>query len=156
MLQEYNSRRMIYLAEDDPDDSILFLEALKDLHPEITVKISEDGQQLLDNLRNTEYEKPEIIFLDINMPCKNGFECLKEIRESKSSFSNIKIIMFSTSSSKLHMELSYKLGADFYGVKPRSIQDFRALLRSIMAIDWTTATRQRSDFVLVCQNINTF
>ncbi|MBZ4037510.1 response regulator [Flavobacterium sp. 17A] len=155
MLQEQNSRKIIYLAEDDEDDRILFLDALRELHPEIAVKVSEDGQQLLNNLHNTAWDQPEIIFLDINMPCKNGFECLKEIRTGEHFFNGTKIIMFSTSSSLLHIELSYKLGADYYAVKPGSFQELKELLHEIMAIDWNTASRDKAEFLLVCKKIDT-
>jgi CheY-like chemotaxis protein len=153
MLQQPNSRKLIYLAEDDDDDRILFLEALKELHPEIAVKVSEDGQQLLDNLRQTAQDKPEIIFLDINMPCRNGFECLKEIRSGE-RFSDAKIVMFSTSSSTIHIELSYKLGADYYAVKPGSYQELKDLLRDILAIDWSTPRKDKNEFLLVCRKID--
>ncbi|WP_433830420.1 response regulator [Flavobacterium anhuiense] len=154
MLQQKNFCRFIYLAEDDEDDRILFLDAIKELHPEIVVKVSEDGQELINNLRNKVSSMPEIIFLDINMPCKNGFECLKEIR-SESSFKSIKIIMFSTSSSMLHIELSRKLGADYYAVKPGSFQEIRELLREIMAMDWEKALKTKKEFLLVSNKINT-
>ena len=146
MLQE-NSRRNIYLAEDDEDDRILFLEVFNQFHSEIKVKVSEDGQQLLDQLHEALRDKPEIIFLDINMPLKNGFECLKEIRSS-SCFDSVKIIMFSTSSSLLHIELCYKLGADLYAVKPGAVQDFEKVIEEMMAIEWTRTVRNRSEFLL--------
>jgi len=153
MLQQNNSRKIIYLAEDDDDDRILFLDAIRELEPEIDVKVSEDGQQLLNNLHEKVWITPEIIFLDINMPCKNGFECLKEIR-STSSFKNLKVIMFSTSSSALHIELSRKLGADYYAVKPGPYQELKELLREIMAIDWRKPP-SKTEFLLVCNKINT-
>jgi len=153
MLQQQNSSKIIYLAEDDDDDRVLFLDALRELHPEITVKVSEDGQQLLNNLQKTVLDKPEIIFLDINMPCKNGFECLKEIR-SCSCFDTVKVIMFSTSSSSLHVELSYKLGADFYAVKPGPFQELKELLQDILTLDLSRVPRNKSEFLLVCKKRN--
>ncbi|MFD1604452.1 response regulator [Flavobacterium artemisiae] len=153
MLQQHNSRKIIYLAEDDEDDKILFLEALKELHPEIAVEVSKDGQELLNNLRKTQSGNPDIIFMDINMPCKNGFECLKEIKRER-YFSGIKIIMFSTSSSSLHIELSRRLGADHYAVKPGSFQELRELLREIMTIDWSTEPKDKNQFVIASRKIN--
>lgn len=155
MVQQQNSRKIIYLAEDDEDDRILFLEALRELHPEIAVKVSEDGQELLNNLHKRESVKPEIIFLDINMPRKNGFECLKEIRSREKGFSGVKIIMFSTSSSTLHIELSHRLGADYYAVKPGSFQELKELLHDIMEIDWNTTPKNKTEFLLVCRKIDT-
>ncbi len=140
--------KLIYLAEDDEDDRILFLEVLKEIHPEIGVKVFEDGQRLLDSLHEAENDKPKILFLDINMPCKNGFECLKEIKCRVGCLSGVKIIMFSTSSSTLHIELSYKLGADGYAIKPGSFNELKDLLQEIIAINWSKASRNRTEFVL--------
>lgn len=154
MFQRENFPGKIYLAEDDQDDSILFTEAVRELYPEITVRISENGQQLLENLYENESENPEILFLDINMPCKNGFECLKEIR-SLDRFSSLIIIMFSTSSSTLHVELSYKLGADLYAVKPGSFPQLKFLLGEILTMDWGTIQRNKKSFFLAGSKLNT-
>ena len=153
MAQERNFPMTIFLAEDDEDDSILFLEVVRELHPDITVKVSQDGQQLLDDLRRSQMEQPEILFLDINMPLKNGFECLKEIKDS-GIYRGMKIIMFSTSSSTMHIEISYKLGADFYAVKPGSFQHLKEMLAGILAIDWKAALRNKKNFLLVAKKMN--
>lgn len=153
--EEQNSRKTIYLAEDDEDDRILFMEALREIHPEIAVKVSEDGQQLLDNLDKTDCGKPEIIFLDINMPCQNGFECLKEIR-SASCFDDVQVIMLSTSSSSIHIEMSRKLGADFYAVKPGLFQDLKDLLQQILEEGGSRGTADRSKFLLSRRRMDAF
>ena len=69
------------MADDDEDDRILFIEAVKDLNNDLIIEIASDGQQLLDVLSQSN-SLPELLFLDINMPCKNGFECLKVIRST--------------------------------------------------------------------------
>jgi len=146
-----HSYKFIYLAEDDEDDRILFLEVLREIHPEIVVKVFEDGQRLIDSLHEAENDNPEILFLDINMPCRNGFECLKEIKSRAGYLNMVKIIVFSTSSSMLHIELSYKLGADAYAVKPGSFNELKDLLQEIIAIDWSKVSRSRAEFVLDCK-----
>lgn len=78
MSQKQNSQKIIYLADDDEDDRILFLDAVEELNLPISVVQTKDGNELINALRNAEH-LPEVLFLDINMPCKNGFECLKEI-----------------------------------------------------------------------------
>lgn len=154
MLEQQNSNTMIYLAEDDQDDRVFFMEALHEVNPEMTVRISEDGQHLLTALREPLDNTPMIIFLDINMPRKNGFECLKEIR-GNSHFDAVKVIMFSTSNSRLHIELSYRLGADYYAVKPISFAELKELLRAVVEMDWNKTPANKKYFLLTGTKTNT-
>ncbi|MFD2942456.1 response regulator [Flavobacterium notoginsengisoli] len=130
MSKEQHFNRIIYLADDDEDDRILFLDAVEELNLPVSVVQTVDGNDLIDTLNKAE-QLPEIIFLDINMPCKNGFECLKEIRNTYGNLKKLKIIMLSTSSSSIHIKISYKLGADFYAVKPGTYQGLKELLTRI-------------------------
>ena len=148
MLQQQNTQRIIYLADDDEDDRLLFLDAVQELSLPVTVKASEDGNQLLDTLYNAESGLPEIIFLDINMPVKNGFQCLEEIRSKQQRFNDIKVIMLSTSRSPDNINLSYQLGADFYAVKPSTYSELKELLQGIMTMDWSSAVRNKTQFLL--------
>src|SRR5258705_11979617 len=86
----------ILLAEDDEDDRELFKAALKEVKPEVKVEMVDDGQKLMSYLTSTDEAHPDIIFLDINMPCKDGIQCLKEIRGNK-KLDDVPVIMFSTS-----------------------------------------------------------
>ncbi|PBJ10149.1 response regulator [Flavobacterium sp. ACN6] len=146
-MPQQNSERIIYLADDDEDDRILFLEAVEDLNMPVSVELALDGKELINALTNSE-RLPEIIFLDINMPCKNGFECLKEIRSKKGALQKVKIVILSTSSSSLHITLAYKLGADFYAVKPGSIQGLRDLLKKVLDYEWKNEKRDMKKFLL--------
>jgi CheY-like chemotaxis protein len=148
MLQQQNSHKIIYLADDDEDDRMLFLDAIEELSLPILVNALEDGQQLLNTLYQTTVSLPEIIFLDINIPGKNGFECLEEIRNSESPFSAIKVIMLSTSRSDENINLCYELGADFYAVKPSTFQGLKKLLKDIMERDWHKAPVSKVEFLL--------
>ncbi len=138
--------KVIYLADDDEDDRILFLDAVEELNLPISVVQTFDGNELMNALRTADY-LPEIIFLDINMPCKNGFECLKEIRSASGDLKKIKIVMLSTSSSSIHIKISYKLGADFYAVKPGSYQGLKELLGKIFS-DFKSLKKDIKNFLL--------
>lgn len=148
MPQPQNSRRIICHADDDEDDRMLFMDAVSELDLEIKVKQAEDGQQLLHSLYQAASEIPELLFLDINMPGKNGLECLKEIRNAGGAFSDLKVIMLSTSSSQYSMDASYELGADFYAVKPGTYKELKMLLEGILNIDWSTFARDKKRFLL--------
>jgi CheY-like chemotaxis protein len=85
----------ILLADDDIDDRELFAEAIKEVDPEIRVEMVEDGDALMHLLTETK-KIPDLIFLDLNMPKKNGRECLSEIK-SDSALKKIPIVIYSTS-----------------------------------------------------------
>lgn len=148
MLQQQNTQKIIYLADDDEDDRLLFLDAVQELSLPVIVKASEDGNQLLNALYKADADLPEIIFLDINMPGKNGFQCLEEIRSKQEQFNAVKVIMLSTSRSPDNINLSYQLGADFYAVKPSTYKELKVLIQNVMAIDWSIALRSKNQFLL--------
>ncbi|WP_125721193.1 response regulator [Flavobacterium ustbae] len=119
-----------------------FFGSAQGLDPEIAVKVSQDGQQLVEDFLKFQREQPDILYLDINMPLKNGFECLKEIKDS-GSFQGMKTVVLSTSSSTAHIEISYRLGAGFYAVNPGSFRQLKKLLAQILAIDLNAVGRSK-------------
>lgn len=74
-----NQIKNVLLAEDDEEDVLLFNTVLSELNRDIFVKVVTDGILLMTFLKQ-ETTLPEMIFLDLNMPHKNGFECLSEIK----------------------------------------------------------------------------
>ena len=70
----------LLLADDDEDDRIFFNEALQELPIDTSLNTVNDGQQLMNLLTSISTTLPDIIFLDLNMPLKTGYECLKEIK----------------------------------------------------------------------------
>ena len=86
----------ILLADDDTDDCIFFKEALDELPLSTHLTVVHDGEQLMQLLKNETNEFPDVLFLDLNMPRKNGFECLCEIKENE-KLKDLLVVMFSTS-----------------------------------------------------------
>lgn len=86
----------ILLADDDMDDCFFFEKALEELQLSTHLTIVRDGQQLMNYLSENSQNLPDVLFLDLNMPRKNGFECLCEIKEHE-SLKVIPVVMFSTS-----------------------------------------------------------
>ncbi|KAF2334592.1 response regulator [Flavobacterium nitrogenifigens] len=147
MLQQKNSHKIIFHADDDEDDRMLFMDAVTELNLPIKVQQSEDGQKLLDCLYSPQLEIPEIVFLDINMPGKSGFECLEEIRNAEDPLKHMKIIMLSTSSNIENVELSFELGADFYAVKPSTFHGLKSLLAEILTLEWNASWNKKQFFL---------
>lgn len=86
----------ILLADDDKDDRFLFQKALKALPVITNLTTVYNGVQLMKYLSENSEHLPDVLFLDINMPCKNGFECLLEKKEF-GMLKDLPVVMFSTS-----------------------------------------------------------
>lgn len=148
MSKLHKSQKVIFIADDDEDDRMLFLDAVEDLDLPAAVEAACDGQELLHVLDKSKDRVPDMIFLDINMPIKNGFDCLAEIRSREDALKKVKIIMLSTSKNADNIELCYKLGADFYAVKPSSFQRLKDLLQKVFEIDWSSIQKSSNRFLL--------
>ena len=92
-----NSKQLnILLAEDDQDDRDFFDMALKEIPISTHLTTVNDGEQLMNYLYKNSEQLPNVLFLDLNMPRKNGFECLCEIKEHE-KLKDLLVVMFSTS-----------------------------------------------------------
>jgi CheY-like chemotaxis protein len=124
----------VLLAEDDEEDVLLFETVLSELNQDIIVTVATDGNVLMALLKQATI-LPEMIFLDLNMPHKNGFECLSEIK-GNAQWNSIKIVILSTSSQKQQIETAYDNGADLYLAKPVSYTQFKNMLEKCLTLDW--------------------
>ena len=137
MLKEKRNR-IVFLADDDADDRVIFTEALGELRVARILRAFSDGVELMDFLKTTE-ELPQIVFLDLNMPRKSGFECLQEIR-SDEKFNSVSVAIFSTSSSRQDIDETYKYGADIYIQKPNNYPELKLVLRKVLRKRWNHMT----------------
>ncbi len=112
-----SKKLQILLADDDIDDCHFFTEALEVLPVDTKLKIVNDGVELMDYLSENTEQLPHVLFLDINMPRKNGFECLSEIKHHE-QMKDLPVIMFSTSNERDKINILFKNGADVYIRKP--------------------------------------
>lgn len=128
------SQRYIYIADDDEDDRSMFVEALLELDPTVNLKQASDGMELMNVLHTLTTPLPEIIFLDINMPGINGFECLEEIRKLEGAIHDVRVIILSTSSDPENIDRAFKLGATFYAVKPNRFEILKSFIEDVLKI----------------------
>src|SRR5690349_19466865 len=119
MVKEEQKSTHILFSDDDTDDALLFTQAADLLTSPILLSFAEDGEQLMRYLAKEML--PDMIFLDLNMPVKNGFECLKEIRGDK-KLDWLPVIVYTTSDSQNDIEACYDLRANLYVVKPTSFE----------------------------------
>jgi CheY-like chemotaxis protein len=88
----------ILLVDDDIDDCNFFKEAINEFEPSIKLEIIHEGENLINYLAENSTHLPDILFLDLNMPHKNGIECLSDLKENE-KLADIPVIMYSTSCS---------------------------------------------------------
>src|ERR1700710_2142448 len=102
----------IFYTDDDVDDQELFIDAAREISANLQVSVQDSGEEVL-HLHKTPPPYPKIIFLDLNMPIKNGYEVLTEIKQLEHT-KNIPIIVFTTSSDEYSIKKSRSLGANLY------------------------------------------
>lgn len=130
---------LIYLVDDDEDDRMIFEDALKEVSTQIELVALDEGGKLIQALKKAE-KLPDIIFLDLNMPNKNGKETLKDLRQL-SHAANIPVIIYSTSTSDVDIDQTYEAGANTYFEKPYSLNYLIEGLRKLTQFDWINNPR---------------
>lgn len=139
---------LIYLADDDNEDRMLFKEALDEIDMNVTIEDFDNGVTLMDNLLKLEKPLPQVIYLDLNMPLMNGEECLNDIK-SEPRLSKIPIVIYSTHADIVITEELRKKGADLYLVKPNSFEKLKNLLtKSLEYIYFSNDVNSFPEFVI--------
>jgi len=128
--------KTILFVDDDADDADLFAEALGEIDASINYYSAMDGQDALDKLQHAQIGKPDLIFLDINMPGMDGWECLINLKQHE-DLKDIPVIMYSTSSAKKDRDTATGLGALGFLSKPT---DYGTLKKMLLHL-----TRQASE-----------
>lgn len=140
-------RKSIFLADDDADDCMLFEDALREVCKSTELVMVNDGIELMSALEETVPPPPDVIFLDLNMPRKNGFECLEEIRGT-AKLKDIPVVIFSTSAQEDAIHRVYEKGANYYIRKPGSFPLLKTAIQLVLGMDWSTSkpTSHRDNF----------
>lgn len=125
----------ICLADDDEDDRLFFTDAFDELKINTKVSTFNDGVELMTYLNHEDSILPNVLFLDLNMPKKNGFECLLEIKQNE-KFNDIAIAIYSTSSSEEHIEETFVNGANIYIKKPNDFEKLKKILSEVVTLNW--------------------
>lgn len=122
----------VLLAEDDDDDFFIFSLAVKELSVRVMLTRAENGDILMKLL---DEKNPDLLFLDLLMPCRDGRTCIKEIR-ANAKYDTLPIIVYSSMHDLNNIQFCYRDGSNLYVFKPSSIPELRDVLERILAIDW--------------------
>lgn len=128
--------KIVYLADDDEDDRLLFSDAVESIIDDSEVTTFVDGEKLIRHLKTNPDVIPFIFFIDINMPRMDGFQCLKTIKEMP-QYKDVPVVMYSTSSSQADIARSRELGASLYVQKPYNYEVMKVLMQQIFETDWS-------------------
>jgi CheY-like chemotaxis protein len=134
--------RSIILAEDDVDDQNIFQIALQEVDPAIRLDFVANGKELLSLLQNF---TPDLLFLDLEMPYKNGLECLVDIRDNP-LLKHLPVIVFSSTTKPSNIQTAYEMGANLFFIKPPVYQDYLSSIKAILNLNWEEPDRVRDDY----------
>ena len=134
--------RSIILAEDDVDDQNIFQIALQEVDADIKLDFVANGKELTTLLQNF---KPDLLFLDLEMPYKNGLECLVEIRENP-ILKNLPVVVFSSTTKPSNIQTAYEIGANLFFIKPPVYQDYLSSIRAILHLNWKDPESVKEDY----------
>ena len=127
----------IFYTDDDQDDKEIFKEIINEIHPNSSIEFQSDGIELLSKLKEVPLPaKPDILFLDINMPYSNGFQVLSEIRRSSDN-KNLPVLIISTSNDLDSINKAKESGATLYICKPNSYAQLKNILVELLSFNWS-------------------
>lgn len=125
-----NTITKVLMVDDDSDDQLLFKDAIREIAPTICCDVANNGIEALDHLENIS-PPPSIIFLDLNMPLMDGFECLATLK-TMAGFSEIPVIIFTTSNHEKDIKRSLSMGAYQFITKPTDYNLLKIKLKEIL------------------------
>ena len=122
-----NLTKRIMLIDDDPDDRLFFRDAVHTVRPDLQCELA---SSCLEAIKQLEVATPDLIFMDLNMPVMNGFDCLVYLKK-KSELRDIPVIIFTTSKNMNDINRTRQLGASWFMTKP---DDFSVLCKKLNGI----------------------
>ena len=142
-----NENFKILLVEDDPGDVDLMKESFKESKTLVDINVVANGVEAMAYLRKegvySNVNRPSIIFLDLNLPKKDGREVLQDIRSDK-NLKEIPIVILSTSDAESDIMESYGLGANCFVTKPAGFGQFKKVVNEIKDFWFTTVKLPQS------------
>ena len=125
----------ILLVDDDEDDRQFFADALEGIGLNTELRQLENGKSCMEYLLQETENTPDLIFLDLNMPIMNGFECLEAIRRTP-HLKDLLVAIYSTSSAERDIEKTFEKGANIYIKKPSSFSELKKSLKQVVKMNW--------------------
>lgn len=133
----------VLLAENDREQCFFFKKSLLQVRGKIQYTEVHDGEQLTTLLQNF---MPDILFIDLNMPLKNGMDCIRDLR-MKEAYKTLPIVVYSISTHPETIHGAYVAGANLYLVKPAEYFNLVHSLDAILSLDWSDPEKVKDSFL---------
>lgn len=124
----------ILIIDDDSDDSDLLRDAIQQVAPETNCTIVSSADEALLGMKTRKIPRPDLIFLDLNMPRMNGIQCLRQLK-AEPDVREIPVAIYTTSKSHDDQVESLKLGASYFVVKPSSFRQLCKVVSNIFTLE---------------------
>jgi CheY-like chemotaxis protein len=129
-----NIETEVLLVDDNPGDAELTADLLRRSGPGIHTHCVSDGVEAMAFLhcegKHSDAPRPHLIMLDLNMPAKDGWAVLVEVK-SDIALETIPLVVFSTSQARTDIARCYELGANCYVTKPTNLDGFKSTVAGI-------------------------
>jgi CheY-like chemotaxis protein len=132
-------RKIILLADDDNDDVQIFKEALDETNCDAAFQYVQTGADVLSLLDKG--LRPDVIFLDLNMPVMSGWQCLAKLKNSQ-AHKEIPVVMYTTSSNPRDYEIAIDLNAHGLITKPSNPKVLSKILQTVVCSLGTSDLKQ--------------
>ena len=133
----------ILLVDDNPGDIRMMVEALKEALPAAKLSVAVDGIEAMRFLRREgryyKAPRPDLIFLDLRMPKKTGFDVLEEVKQDP-TLASIPVVVQTSSAAAADIERAYSLHANCYITKPTDLDELSRTMR-VLAEFWMTVAK---------------
>jgi CheY-like chemotaxis protein len=123
--------KTIFLIDDDADDREIFADLIETDHPSIVLLQAVNGTDAFEKLRSENFTKPDLIFLDLNMPVMDGRTFLELIKKDP-DFNDIPVIIYTTSSSEIDKKFAEENGASHFLTKQYSMNLQRKDIQAVL------------------------
>jgi len=122
----------ILIIDDDTDDSDFLRDAIQQISPRTNCTIVSSSDEALEGLQTKQIPRPDLIFLDLNMPRINGMQCLGKLKAT-AGMSEVPVVIYTTSKSHEQNVESLKLGASHFVTKPSGFRQLCQVVRDVFA-----------------------
>ncbi len=137
--------REIFFVDDDEEELVIFDLAMKDINIPFNLRYAKNGDVFFKSLEQT---TPDLIFLDLHMPGKSGITVLKMLRHND-KYDSIPIIIYSKLSNQSFIDDCYQARANYYLIKPVSVNKLTKALHKVIETDWDAQKYpKRENFII--------
>jgi DNA-binding response OmpR family regulator len=144
--------KTVYIADDDGMDLHFMRNAVKQANPMLRIETFSDSKDLFSMLA---FLLPDLLFLDLELPCHQGMQCILELR-SHQRWKDLPVVVFSSSSRHANITAAYELGADLFFIRPFDQHTLVERLKALLSLNWNSPGAIKQSFAAQGNLYNAF